>query len=106
MDFRLCGEIWRDLARCGDIWGDIGEIWGNVARSGEMWGDLARCGEMWDVARGWPVPHLVLDYVAAILDFVQLFIILVTNARKCAFGGVDRFSIDFRYIVDRCSIDF
>ena len=26
---------------------------------------------MWEFAPAWPVPHIVLDYVAAILDFVK-----------------------------------
>ena len=64
-----------------------------------MWRDVATSGEMWNVARGWPVPHLVLDYVAAILDFVQFLVILVKNARKCIFD-------DFRWSFDRFSIEF
>ena len=58
-----------------------------------IWRDLARCGEIWEVVPGWPVPHPEWDYAAAILDFVQFFVISVKNVRKCMF---DRFSIDFR----------
>ena len=50
-----------------------------------IWRDLVKFGEMWEFAPGWPVPHLVLDYVVAILDFVNFFVILVKNARKCIF---------------------
>ena len=63
-----------------------------------IWRDLVKFGEMWEFAPGWPVPHLVLDYVAAILDFVDFFVILVKNIRKCIFG-------DFSQIFNRFSID-
>ena len=37
---------------------------------------------MWEFAPGWLVPHLVLDYIAATLDFVLFLIILVNKLRK------------------------
>ena len=75
------------LGRSGEVWRDVG------GGCGEVWRDVARCGEMWNVVRGWPVTHLVLDYVAVILDFVKFFVILGKNAFLEIF---DRFSIDFR----------
>ena len=65
---------------------DFGEIWGDLARSGEIWRDLVKFGEMWEFVPGWPVPHLVWDYAATILDFVKFFVIFVKNARKCILG--------------------
>ena len=51
--------------------------------SGEIWRDVARFGEIWEVVPGWPVPHSVWDYAA----------------------GVDRFSIDVRWIFDGSGVD-
>ena len=54
-----------------------------------IWRDLARSGEMWDFVPGWPLPQLVWDYTATILDFVSFFAMFVENVAKCIFcGGV------------------
>ena len=58
--------------------------------------DQARSGDMWEVAPGWPVPHLVCAYAAAILDFVELFVIFTNKWKKTCFWGFDRCSIDVR----------
>ena len=64
---------------------------------------------MWEFVPGWPVPHLVWDYAAAILDFVKFFKIFVKHVRKCIFVYVpsmfDRCSIDVQWIGDGFGVD-
>ena len=58
---RMCGEVWRGVARCGEVWRGVarcGEVWRGVARCGEVWrgvADAARCGEVWRVWRVWRI---------------------------------------------------
>ena len=78
---------WRRSLRNFDLGGDIVEIGGDLGRFGEIRHDFVRSGEMWEFAPGWPVPHLVWDYAAAILDFVHFFAIFVKNVD---FGGFRR----------------
>ena len=78
-----------------------GEIWADLAGSGEIWGDLARSGEMWDFVPGWPVPHLVWDYAATILDFVHFFEFSLKKPENAFEDGIGPFLCWTRHRIER-----